>query len=234
MSRAWAGGSTRRWRQLRAYVLQRDRHRCQIPKGTGICGEHATHVDHIVPLADGGPKWEPSNCRASCAPCNLSRGTQGTRAGPTVPVTVVIGPPAAGKTTAVVARARAADVVIDLDRIASALHIAPHAEHDYAQHIRHVAIGARAAAIRRAVTIDAKTNARVFLIHAIPQAAQLRQYLADGYDVEVIDPGADVVRSRAAQSTRGLRHFQAIDTWYAKRPQLLSTINDAHAPAWEW
>ena len=72
VNRPQRAGSTRRWRKIRAYVLDRDGHRCQI-RTPGICIGVATHVDHIVAYVHGGTD-EPSNCRAACAPCNLARG----------------------------------------------------------------------------------------------------------------------------------------------------------------
>lgn len=237
MSRSWAGGSTRRWRKLRTYVLDRDGHLCQVPVAGGRkCGAHATHVDHITPLADGGNKWDSSNCRAACAPCNLSRSTAARAAGPTVPVTVVIGPPASGKSTYAHEWAAAGDVVVDLDRIAAALRpnhvVTPHALHDYPQHVRHVAIGARQAALRRAVALPASSGARAWVIHAIPTTAQLRAYVADGWNVHVCDPGAAIVRARIASSSRGRRHLDAVDRWYAAREQLLEQLRPAEA--WDW
>lgn len=81
MSRSWRGGSTSQWRRLRAYVLDRDGHRCQMPvrggdgsNGGATCGAFATHVDHITPRSKGGAFLDPANCRAACAPCNLRRG----------------------------------------------------------------------------------------------------------------------------------------------------------------
>ncbi|MFD4990781.1 HNH endonuclease [Cellulosimicrobium cellulans] len=235
MSRSWAAGSTRQWRKLREAVLARDGYRCQVPKGADVCGEHATHVDHIVPLADGGQKWDPMNCRASCASCNLSRGTQATKAGPTVPVTVLIGPPGGGKTTHALERAQRGDVVVDLDRLAAALapvSMAHAVGHDYPQHVRNVAIGARSAALRRAVSLPASSGARVFVIHATPTVAQLRQYVADGWVVEVVDPGPVVVRARVADSTRGARHQRAADEWYLRREHLLAVLNPERE--WDW
>lgn len=72
MSKAWERGSTTAWRKLRAAVLLRDGGVCQLQL-PGVCTGTATHVDHIVPKGAGGPD-EPSNLRASCAPCNLHRG----------------------------------------------------------------------------------------------------------------------------------------------------------------
>lgn len=60
-------GSTRAWRALRAQVLARDRWTCQ------LCGAPAEHVDHVCPVASGGED-HPSNLRATCADCNLSKG----------------------------------------------------------------------------------------------------------------------------------------------------------------
>lgn len=73
MSKAWAGGSDTRWRTFRAAILRRDHGRCLI--AAPGCTLRAEHVDHIVPLAMGGEKYDPSNCRAACAACNLGRET---------------------------------------------------------------------------------------------------------------------------------------------------------------
>ena len=74
MSRAWAGGSTRQWRELRAYVLTRDRHQCQVPDEDGrVCGAPAEDCGHIVPKAEGGQDV-PTNLRAECEPHNARDG----------------------------------------------------------------------------------------------------------------------------------------------------------------
>lgn len=236
VSRSWAGGSTRRWRKFRALILERDGYRCQVPKGGAPCGAHATHVDHIRPLADGGSKWDPANARAACAPCNLSRGTAGTKAGPTVPVIVVIGPPGGGKSTWVREHADVGDVVIDLDAIATALTITPPLTigHDYPQHVRHVAIGARAAALRRAVALPTTSGARVYLVHAVPTPEQLRAYVADGWTVQVCDPGPAETRRRTVESDRQGRHLRAIDEWYVRADQLAAILGGRDLDPWEW
>jgi hypothetical protein len=46
----------------RTAIFERDLHRCQ------LCGAPATQIDHIE-----GSSPEPSNLRAICGPCNLSR-----------------------------------------------------------------------------------------------------------------------------------------------------------------
>jgi len=62
------------WKRTRLAILERDRFRCTIglPKCKGV----ATAVDHIVPLAFGGQKYDPSNLRASCSSCNSARSNQ--------------------------------------------------------------------------------------------------------------------------------------------------------------
>lgn len=86
MSRGWKGGSTRRWRRTRAFVLARDGYRCRahtdgwcnrVP-GKHTCtgraeltGPHAGHAHHTR-----GKRWgdDPRHIVASCAPCNLHIG----------------------------------------------------------------------------------------------------------------------------------------------------------------
>lgn len=75
MSKAWEGGSDTRWRRFRLTILERDRWACTI-KEQGCTGK-AEHVHHIVPLARGGAKYDPSNATSACAHCNLKVGNRG-------------------------------------------------------------------------------------------------------------------------------------------------------------
>jgi len=72
VSRAWAGGSTRRHRAWRLAVLERDHWTCQVR--VKCEGAKASHADHVVPLSEGGARFDLANGRASCAPCNLHLG----------------------------------------------------------------------------------------------------------------------------------------------------------------
>lgn len=70
------GGSTRRWRKIRAYVLERDAFACRFldpDRPGGICGRYATHVHHTDPRAAGGDD-DPAKLAAACATHNLSKG----------------------------------------------------------------------------------------------------------------------------------------------------------------
>lgn len=72
---------SKRWTRVRAQVLARDNHTCQLQL-TG-CTVRANHVDHIKALADGGPPYALDNLRASCQSCNISAGNtaRATRSG---------------------------------------------------------------------------------------------------------------------------------------------------------
>jgi hypothetical protein len=71
MSQVWHGGSTRRWRRLRAEVLVRDNTRCRL-RVPGVCTFHATCVHHIRGRAVTGD--DPAWLVAACEPCNLHIG----------------------------------------------------------------------------------------------------------------------------------------------------------------
>lgn len=80
MSKAWAGGSTRRWRALRAQVLDLNRRtnrgRCNL-QIVGVCTGLADTVHHTKGRAVTGD--DPRFLEAVCAACNLKVGEPGTR-----------------------------------------------------------------------------------------------------------------------------------------------------------
>ena len=64
------------WKQVRLAVLERDSYRCQI-RLPG-CTFKATQVDHILPVKDHGPTFDPALLRAACQSCNLARHSKQT------------------------------------------------------------------------------------------------------------------------------------------------------------
>ena len=62
-----SNGSTALWRKIRARILNRDGHSCQ------MCGQEATTVDHIIPRKVGGQDND-DNLQALCNRCNTSKG----------------------------------------------------------------------------------------------------------------------------------------------------------------
>lgn len=126
---------------------------------------------------------------------------------------VVTGPPAAGKSSWIAARATARDIVIDLDRIALALAGpgAPSWQHDPI--LLKVAHRARFAAIDEAV--QHRDQVDVYLIHTMPSPKAYARYQRLGAEIVAVDPGHDVVMQRvkdmrdpamAAVATRWYRH----------------------------
>jgi 5-methylcytosine-specific restriction endonuclease McrA len=74
MSKAWASGSTRKWRKVRAAVLERDGHRCRI-KLADYCTSVATEVHHTVSREAAGD--DPTHLVAACRTCNVKVGEPG-------------------------------------------------------------------------------------------------------------------------------------------------------------
>lgn len=70
---SWGDLPARTRARIRAEVLARDGHRCQI-KLAG-CTTIATQADHIQPRETAGDG--PDNLRGACAWCNNSRGEPG-------------------------------------------------------------------------------------------------------------------------------------------------------------
>ena len=58
------------WRKVRLRILWRDQWTCH------WCRAPANTVDHVVPLAEGGARYDPANLVAACRPCNTRRGAQ--------------------------------------------------------------------------------------------------------------------------------------------------------------
>ncbi|WP_433078889.1 AAA family ATPase [Dactylosporangium sp. CA-052675] len=129
-------------------------------------------------------------------------------------LTVVIGPPASGKSTWCLEHAKPGDVVIDFDRLAVALTGAGGDPHDHAAAVTTVARAARTAAIEAAVKLAG--NVDVYLIHSSPGRDRMQRYLELGARIEVVDPGRDVVRERCKRE-RPQRMFAVIDEWYRER-----------------
>lgn len=71
MSKGWAGGSTRAWRQLRSQVLFRDGGLCQL-KLEG-CDVYADQVHHLDGVAQG-TIVSPDRLTSACGSCNRQVG----------------------------------------------------------------------------------------------------------------------------------------------------------------
>jgi hypothetical protein len=202
--------TTSTWRKIRLAVLERDTYQCQIHSTK--CTTIATEVDHIVPISQGGSKYDPSNLRASCHNCNNGRiDRQRNNAWRTANchITLVMGPPAAGKCTYVTQHARPGDLIVDYDAIATSLGADPHEKGQ----ALHPAINAARNAILRALRAGTTGATRAWIISAHPQADSKFPY----HQLVCIDPGLEVVRQNAQAANRPADYRAAIERWYEAR-----------------
>jgi hypothetical protein len=105
---------TRRWREIRDHVLDRDGHRCRMLRDGAVCGAYADTVQHVNARRHGGGD-ELSNLVAACQPCNFGEPhteIYPARVGPlsAMAVTIVRALDAAGLPTSA-GRRRAIDVL---------------------------------------------------------------------------------------------------------------------------
>ncbi len=152
-------------------------------------------ADHIRPhRGDPDLFWDEGNLQCLCAPCHNSAKQKEERAGgaysrrpewlkpSAVPLVIVCGPPASGKSTWVEARAGAGDVVIDLDRIVAEVSGQPFT-HDW-DRFDWTAIAMRRRNGMLADLSRAKGGRAWFIVSA--PAAEDRQWLADKLGAEAV------------------------------------------------
>lgn len=132
-------------------------------------------------------------------------------------ITVVSGPPCAGKSFYIRETALPGDIVVDMDVIASALVVDDIETHDYSDEVRAVARSARKAAVREALRVGQVSRRNVWIVHTRPSPEWLRIYRSVNARVKVINPGRDVCLSRLAERPKGqhVRTKRVIDEWYA-------------------
>lgn len=194
------------WKRVRRVVLERDGHRCQIagPNCTG----HADQVDHITPVELGGAWFDLDNLRAACRRCNVGAGNRSRleawRNGP--PITLVYGPPGAGKSTYVERHAQPGELVVDYDRIGHAIGSPDRHTHQAVHQVINAARNAMLDRIRRAE----HQAPRVWIVSTNPKAVELFPH----HQAVYLHPGRDVAHQRARDGGRTESALALIDQWH--------------------
>jgi len=188
----------------------------------------ATEVDHIRPHdGDQALFWAEDNWQPLCKRCHSRKtagelGLTGSSLAGWIgridrPLTVVAGPPAAGKTTYVSERASADDLVLDLDEIA--VEIGLESSRDRANDDRNsLGMAIRERNSRLADFAKGRTrHPRCWLI-ATAGSFRQRQFWTDlGAELVVVNPGAVVckarVRAEKGPETARAARLKAIDQW---------------------
>lgn len=178
-------------------------------------------IDHITPLAMGGTDTD-DNVQGLCAPCHAVKSAnedtshQGAANHPTwlepsaIPLTILCGPPASGKTTHANEHAQPGDTIIDLDAIASS--ITGKAGHQRGTAHLNAAIRERNA---RLGALSRQTHGKAWFIVSAPTAQERTWWQAKlGGTIKVIDPGPAACLSRIME--RGTTwQAKAVRQWYA-------------------
>lgn len=197
------------WKRIRLEILTRDGGRCQI--GGPNCTGHADQVDHIVPLEQGGAPYDHANLRAACRRCNVGRANktrdkEGWRTAP-AHITLVYGPPGAGKSTYVQQRRKPEDLVVDYDLLGHALGSATREQHQELHGTINAARNAVLAQIRKG-----DTGARhIWIVSTNPRAPSMFPH----HEAIHLDPGRQVARERAVSGGRTDSALDLLDQWYS-------------------
>lgn len=128
-------------------------------------------------------------------------------------ITIVYGPPCAGKSTYVDKVSGAGDVVVDYDILARALGST--VAHGVSGSIRSVAFAVRETAI---FLILKGLDDPAFIIHTNPTTDKISDYKKAGATFVLVDPGLEECLSRAENRPANTR--EAIEAWYKNPPAI--------------
>ena len=192
-----------RWSRLREQVLVEE------PLCACGCGCASTVVDHIRDHGgDPGLAFDRDNCQGMSKPCHDRKTATEHRsgAGSPRPVTVVAGPPCAGKTSYVHDRVTTGDLVVDYDHLAAALGSPD--SHDHPAELKAFASEARAAVLARLRRPSEIGRAWVTTTSHTPES------LVAGADVVHLQASLEQCHARARAAGRPALWHELIDEWF--------------------
>jgi len=133
-------------------------------------------------------------------------------------ITVVLGPPCAGKSTYAKESRKPQDVVVDYDELAKAL--GAEISHFSQGSIRHVALAVRREAINVILT-GIRNDA--FIIHTNPNEEMVGRYIEADADFVLLNPGKETCLDRAKD--RPSHVLNGIENWYKTPPSIIDKLN---------
>lgn len=225
-----AGLVGRRWRDAQARVFAEETH-------CWLCGRWvdqdipnprdpwARSVDHIIPRDDGGPLYDRDNLRLAHIRCNTIRGNKNRaakhRPTPSRPwsgqhhrqVTLICGPPCAGKTTWAQHHAAPDDLIVDADQIAQNVG-SPHPWNHNPHHLR-LAQAHWWTTVRDIGTRDTVT---AWIIRCAPTAYERRRIagIARATRTVILLPDHEVLMQRAASRPNPTLTLRTVQQWHSR------------------
>lgn len=132
---------------------------------------------------------------------------------------LVVGPPAAGKSTWVREQAGPGDITIDYDAIAAVLSPLGVGVRVLPGHVASVTKAARRAAID--VALEWRDRCDVYVIYSTPSDRMLAFYRGLGARVVTVDPGEETVLRRC-RDERPWQMVQAAKKWYRRKSSVVA------------
>lgn len=217
--------------QGRAGVAIRERRLAQEPRCRECLRQgrttEATTIDHIIPLSQGG-KDEDDNCQALCLGCHAAKTAREANKfaasyhpdwlePSAIPLTIISGPPASGKSTYIKERALPSDLVIDLDGIMRRMR--PTYTHWSGALDKTLLRSAVRERNRLLASLKKESGRRAWFIVSAPTEAERKWWHRKlGGELVLLHPGTDECKRRAME--RGTpRAVEGVDRWEARAKQ---------------